>query len=414
MLSESRRAAAFWLTAAASVVFLAAGSAPSPLYVVYQDSWGFGAFTLTVVFAVYAAVLLASLLVIGGLSDFLGRRPVIIAALVLELASLVFFVIADGVGDLIVGRGLQGLATGIAMSTLGAALADFAPPGRPSLAAGLNVASPTFGLAVGGLLSGLLVQFAPMPMRLIYDVLAVALIALLIGSVLILPRPAGRRDGALASLRPTAAIPPQARRAYRGALPVLVATWSIGGLVLSLGGSLAAGVFAVDNHVIGGIVVTAMMGAASISSFVVRNRPARSTMYIASLILAVGMGVTLLSVATGSILVFFPGLVISGVGFGAGFVSALGSVVQKARPHERAELMSALYVPSYGAFGGASVLAGLAVPQFGLRPTTVVFGLAVLALALLSAGAELLARRQEARQEADAVAEPPVAVLGQG
>src|SRR5689334_10788121 len=112
MITQSRRTAGFWLVALTAVVFLAAASAPSPLYVVYQHEWRFGAPMLTAVFAVYAAVLLITLLIVGGLSDFVGRRPVIVAAILLEIVSLIVFLMADDVADLLVGRGLQGLATG--------------------------------------------------------------------------------------------------------------------------------------------------------------------------------------------------------------------------------------------------------------------------------------------------------------
>ncbi len=111
-MSQTRRAAGFWLVALTAVVFLAAASAPSPLYVVYQQEWHFSALMLTVVFAAYAAVLLVTLLVVGGLSDFVGRRPIIVAAIVVEIASLGVFLIANDVTVLIIGRGLQGLATG--------------------------------------------------------------------------------------------------------------------------------------------------------------------------------------------------------------------------------------------------------------------------------------------------------------
>jgi hypothetical protein len=51
------------------VVFMAASSAPSPLYVVYQQLWGFSSTTLTIIFAVYVLGLIGSLLVLGALSD---------------------------------------------------------------------------------------------------------------------------------------------------------------------------------------------------------------------------------------------------------------------------------------------------------------------------------------------------------
>ena len=71
-------ATALWLLASIMVGFLAASSAPSPLYAVYREAWGFSALTLTLVFGCYAFALLASLLVLGTLSDYRGRREVVV------------------------------------------------------------------------------------------------------------------------------------------------------------------------------------------------------------------------------------------------------------------------------------------------------------------------------------------------
>jgi MFS family permease len=102
------------------VLFAAAASAPSPLYVVYQQEWGFSGTTLTVVFAVYVLALILSLLVLGALSDHVGRRPVLAAAITLEAVALVLFIVADGVPVLLLARIAQGIATGAALTTLGA------------------------------------------------------------------------------------------------------------------------------------------------------------------------------------------------------------------------------------------------------------------------------------------------------
>src|SRR5689334_19350805 len=106
------RTRTFTAVAAISVLFLAASSAPSPLYVVYQQQWGFSAWVLTAVFAVYVAGLLGSLLVVGALSDHLGRRPVLAAAILLEIVALVLFLVAGDVVALGAARLLQGVATG--------------------------------------------------------------------------------------------------------------------------------------------------------------------------------------------------------------------------------------------------------------------------------------------------------------
>lgn len=155
--------AAFAAIAAILVAFTAASSAPSPLYVVYQQLWGFSAITLTVVFAVYVVGLIGALLVLGALSDHVGRRPVLAAAIGLEVVALVLFLSAGDVGVLLAARFLQGIATGAALTTLGAALVDLNPPHAPGRAGLVNSVVPPAGLAVGSLGTGALVQFAPGP-----------------------------------------------------------------------------------------------------------------------------------------------------------------------------------------------------------------------------------------------------------
>src|SRR5215475_10367921 len=128
------RPVTFWAIAATVALYLAASAAPTPLYVVYQDEWGFSSTTLTLVFAVYVFGLLASLLVLGALSDHVGRRPIIAVSLVLEVVAMVLFIVAGDVVVLGAARTVQGVATGIALSSMGAALVDLNPPESPGLA----------------------------------------------------------------------------------------------------------------------------------------------------------------------------------------------------------------------------------------------------------------------------------------
>jgi MFS family permease len=159
--------AAFALVVMLVVTFLAASSAPSPLYALYRQTWGFSAFMLTLVFGSYAFALLAALLVFGALSDHLGRRTVILAALVLEIGAVVLFWTADSVGWLLGARVLQGVATGIATSVLSAMLLDL----HPARGALFNGLAPMVGMAVGALGAAALVQFAPQPLHLVFEVL---------------------------------------------------------------------------------------------------------------------------------------------------------------------------------------------------------------------------------------------------
>src|SRR5258708_5563402 len=178
------RAASFWLLATLFAFFLFAAGAPSPLYVVYEAMWHFSSLTLTAIFGVYALALLAALLTTGRLSDHLGRRPVVLLALVVQIVSMVAFISARGVGMLFAARVLQGLGTGLATGALSAWLLDLQPPDNPRLGSLVASVAPVAGLATGALVSGLLVQYGPDPLHLVFSLLC-AVYALALAATLV-------------------------------------------------------------------------------------------------------------------------------------------------------------------------------------------------------------------------------------
>lgn len=384
----------FWILAAALFTLMVAAAAPSPLYVVYQHRWHFSASMLTAVFAAYAIALLGTLLTVGGLSDFLGRRPVLAVSLLTEVASMATFLTAHGVGQLLAARILQGIATGAATGAISAGLVDLQPAHRPRLSAMVNSLAPTVGLAVGALLAGLLVQYAPAPTVLVFTLLLVAFLALSVALVVV-PETVSRRPGALASLRPRATVPPSARRQFLAATPAIVAAWAVGGLYLSLGPSLAAGVLGVANHVVGGLVVSTLTGAGAVAVLVMRDRTPRQMMNAGVSVLAAGTALTLLALALPSVPLFFAGTAVAGAGFGTTFLGSFRALATLAAPPQRAELFASLYLVSYLAFSVPALVAGLAVTSVGLTDTTIAYGGMVILFALVALA--LGRRRPEVR-----------------
>jgi MFS family permease len=119
---------------------------------------------------------LLALLITGRVSDHLGRKPVILAAIAAEIAAMACFIAADSTTMLCVARAAQGLATGCALGALSAALAEL-PEGTPTLGAAVTSPAAPFGLAAGGLGSSVLVQYGPAPLRLVYWLIIAALVA---------------------------------------------------------------------------------------------------------------------------------------------------------------------------------------------------------------------------------------------
>lgn len=378
---------AFVVVGATLATFLAAASAPSPLYPAYEEAFGFSAATLTVVFAVYAVALLAALLVVGRLSDHVGRRPVLAAALLAELAALLVFLTASDTMALVVARVVQGLATGAATAVLGAYLLDLQRFGtqRGSL---VNGVAPTAGLALGGVLAGALAQYAPAPLRAVYLVLAVLVAGLLL-TVPSLPETAERRRGALTSLRPVLAVPVAARAAFLRSVPVMLSTWSLGGLMLSVSGSVLATRFGVTDHVVSGLVIATFSGAGAVASFLGRRLPSGVLTRSGLSALVVGLAAFVAALATTSLPVLVAAVLVAGAGFGSAFLGSLRTLSALAAPHERSGLMSSVYTVSYLAFSVPAVLAGLLTLRIGLSRTVLGYAVVVAVVAVLALVADL-------------------------
>ncbi|PJI84839.1 MFS transporter [Luteimicrobium subarcticum] len=395
-------ALAFGLVVSLGVVFLASASAPTPLYATYQAEWGFTPLTTTVVFGVYALAVLAALLVAGRLSDHVGRRPVLVAAALAQLAAMVVFTTAQGVDALLVARVVQGLATGAAAAAVGAALLDLSST-RGAFA---NAVATPVGTATGAIGSGLLVQFLPQPTHLVYDVLGVLLALQTVGLLLMAETLASTRPGAVASLRPRLGAPRAARRVLVGIVPALLAAWSLAGLYGALGPALVHELSGSTSTAAGGASLFALAGSAAVAVWLLRDLAPRTVLLVAMPALVVGVGLSLVAVATSSLPLFFAGTVVAGIGFGSSFQGSIRLVVPLAQAHERAGLLAVLYVVAYVGMGVPAIVAGvLVVHGGGLVDTAYQYGAAAIVLAVVAAGALALdgrAARRTARAEATA------------
>jgi len=217
------------------------------------------------------------------------------------------------------------------------------------------------------------VQFAPAPTALVYLVLG-GLIVLSFVGVALTRDVVDRVPGALASLKPVVRLPAVSRGAFTTYLPGFLGSWGLGGLCMGLGPSVVVGVLGITNHVAGGLVVAAVAGVGGVTGILTRDVPPARVMTLGMSTLVVGPVLLALGVDAVSTPLFFAGALVSGMGFGAGFQGALRGVLSTAPAHERAGVLSAVYVVSYLVFGVPAVVAGLLAPRIGL--TDVVNGYA--------------------------------------
>ncbi|MDV7243372.1 MULTISPECIES: MFS transporter [Rhodococcus] len=363
------------------LAFFFAASAPSPLFVLFQNRWSLGASTLTVIFAVYAIALLVALLTAGAVSDHIGRKPVVVAGILVQIGAMAMFVAADGVYWIIAARVVQGLATGIVTGALTAAIVEAAPPDKKHVGAMLGSISPLAGLALGALSSGLILQFSDTPVLSTFLSLAVffAVTGVL---TFFIPESATPRPGALGSLIPRVSIPPTAHTAFLASVPAIISVWMLGGLYLSLIPSTMTEILHIHAGLASGVAIAVLNGVGALAPIVLRERDSRTTTLIGACALAAGVTITLIGIGVGSVPVFFIGTAVAGVGFGSAFSGSIQHLSPLVEPHQRAEVFAALYVVSYLSFSIPAIIAGRMVAPFGLLQTELVYGAVLVAMAL--------------------------------
>ncbi|HEY9314474.1 MFS transporter [Williamsia sp.] len=399
---------AFIVIAATTVAMMFSASAPSPLYPVYQELWGFSSFTLTVIFAVYVIALLAGLLTVGSLSDHIGRRPVLLGGLAMMAVSMVMFAFADGVPMLIAARILQGLAAGALTGTLSATIVDLQP--NPRIGSVTSSAAPLGGLAFGAIVAGILIEYAPMPRELIFLILiaAFAISAVLIAFV---PETSARagfdsRRHLWRVLRPSAGLPPSVRGVFLTSTFGVLAVWSLGGLTLSLGSSIVPRIFGVENHMATGFILGTFFTCGALGSAATSKWSAERKVAIGLGSLGTGLIINLIGTMSATLPIYLLGSAIAGFGFGATFAGIMAVLIAATGPEQRGQVFSTLFVVSYIGFSIPAVIGGIAVGHFGLRPTAIGYSIYVLVLVVVAGIAAFLRGRSARRVRPEPFDEP--------
>jgi Major Facilitator Superfamily len=373
---------------AAAITFSASGAAPTPLYHEYQEHFGLTPFMITIIFAAYVLSLLLALLTVGSLSDYVGRRPVILAALSVNVLAMVVFMTAGSAAALIVARAMQGFATGLAITTLAATILDTDKERAPLL----NSVTAFAGLSAGTLGAGALVTYAPAPEQFIFVVLM--LVSVVAAAILwFMPETATPKSGALASLRPHVHVPRIARATFAAITPVNIASWSLGGFYFSLMPSVVRTATGTTLPIVGGLVVAALTLSGAVAVVILRKLTPERILTLGIVTLTLGVLTTLAGIQFQNVHVMLFGTVVGGTGFGTVFSGTLRSILAYAQPGERAGLLSAYFVEGYLAFSVPALAAGFLAPIVGLTRTANFYGGGVILLAISTLIVNLLQQR---------------------
>jgi MFS family permease len=382
------RGTAFWLVFGVFIVAMLGNALPTPLYVLYQERFHFKAGVLTLVFATYAAGVLAALLLAGRASDQVGRRPVLAAALAFSAASTAAFIVANDTAWLYVGRGLSGISAGLVTGTGTAALSELAGSDRLRQASVLATVATAGGIGLGPPLAGVLAEYAPHPRALVYWVY---LGLLLVAAPALLAVPETRETRTRLELRFRGFhVPAGSRRLFVGACLAAFASLALMGLFTALAPTLLRQELDVRNLALGGVLVGALFAASCMTQALLGRQPARRTVRLAMAVFLVALGLVVAALRVGSVGFFLHTAIVAGVAAGAAFVGSLATANAAAPPDRRGEVVSTYFTSAYVGLSFPVIGVGFAAQHVPLENAVRVFAAALAVLCLLT----LLATRE--------------------
>ncbi len=352
------------------VATFASSAAPVPLYNIYRADEGFSNFAISMAIVTYSVGTIASLLVLGRLSNHLGRRPTAIASLSLLLLGCLLLLNVHDIGTLLAGRVLMGIGTGLASSSLTSYIVDAAPTKPEWLASVASSQGPMLGLTVGAIASGALVQFGPWPRELIYLV-CIGLLLLSAALITISPETATRTPGAWQSLLPRVSVPVRVRHLLPVAAAVFLATWATGAFYQAFVPSLVEDQLHTRSPLILGLVFASYMAPSVLGAPIGGRFTSAVAQRVGMVIFLAGMIGIITAINAGTLALFIIATVFAGAGQGIATSAATRGLLHGSGLADRAPIFSAIYLICYSGTTVPSLISGelsntFSVPQIAL------------------------------------------------
>jgi len=390
----SRQSCAYRLLGYAVLMLFVGATIPTPLYRLYQTKLGFSSGVLTLLFAVYVFTLLPLLLVVGRISDRIGRRPPLLVGFAAAAGGSMLFAVGGGLASLFAARILQGLGTGLVAAVATAALAELQPGGDTGKAAYLATVANVGGAAMGPAFAGVLAQYAPWPMVLPY--LAQVLLMVPVAGLGWMPETVVARRAFVLEVR-WPQVPGEIRREFRLSAAVSFTVWAATALYLTLAPSYVAKLLGLANLAAGGGIVCLMLGASALAQTVLRRLAPRIGMALGLGALVPGLGGVVLAVPLHSAPLLFAATLVVGLGQGLAYMGSLTLLNGIAPEQRRGDVTAAFYVVTYVGVACPVIGVGFGAQVVGLFAAVAVFALllGVSALGLAVATVREMARSSD-------------------
>ncbi|HEV2711960.1 MAG TPA: MFS transporter [Gaiellaceae bacterium] len=380
MPTSVSRTSGFVLIAYAFLVTMLGATLPTPLYPLFQERYSFGALMVTVIFAVYAFGVIGALLAFGELSDQIGRKPILVAGIVLSALSALLFIVADSLAPIFAGRVVSGLSAGLFTGTATATLVDLIPGDRRRLASYVAVVVNLGGLGLGTLLAGLLADYCRSPLRTPFIVQLGLLVPAVIGA-LVAPESVPRRRLRLRLQR--LGVPEAVRGVFIRGAAAGFASFAVAGVLSSVAPVFLVQVLGRTSHTLAGLLVFIVFAGSIVGQFAVARLADRRALAWACALLIVGAALLAVALETESLATLITSSVAVGVGQGLAIGAGLAAINQRAPVERRGETASSFFVVMYVGLSLPVIGAGLAANSVGLRTAGIAFSMAVAVLVLV-------------------------------
>lgn len=312
----------------------------TPLYQLYRTDYKLDALGLTLIYAVYVIGNLAALLFFGRLSDQLGRKPIVLAGLALAMLSTILFLAASGSALLFAGRIASGCAVGLGSGAATAWIVDSTPAERRSLAASTMTAFNFAGLALGPVVAGLLVQYAPWPLRLPFLVY-IGLIAAVVALVLTARETREHARAGSFDLTPRLAVPAEKRLAFAAPAAGGFTAMAVVGYYAALGPTMLHETIRVTNRAVSGLIVAELFGVAAVAILLTRRIEPHRVLLWGLATTPIGLAALIAAQALSSPVMMLVGTTVSGIASALSYRGGLGAINALAPADRRAEMASA-------------------------------------------------------------------------
>ena len=381
LLAEPREVA-FWLVAYVFAATMLGTTLPTPLYVIWQDQWHFSSGVVTLIFAVYAAGVLAALVLAGRASDQVGRRPVLGAALAFSACSTVVFIITPSVGWLFLGRVLSGFSAGLMTGTATAALTDMVGTAKRRRASITATVVNTGGLGLGPLLAGLFAQYLPRPTVLVFEVY-LALLAAAALAVAWVPETVRQRQRL--SIRFAGfGFPSSGRNEFFAAGVAGFAAFSLLGIFSALAPTFLGGVLHQHSHAVAGVIVFMIFGISAGTQIVAGHFDDRKVVSLGLALFLLVLALIVAGLSQASFGLFLVGTAGAGIAVGCVFIGSLSTANRLAPAERRAQVVSSYFVLCYLGLAVPVIGVGISSEHFGIFRSVLVCSIALAVLSLVS------------------------------